>query len=807
MNHSKDLTSAAPKQQPADAPRFSKAVLRPPAYPLITHDPYLCVWSFADELYDEPTKHWTGRNHPLEGIISVDGQEYQFLGRPFTPPLVVVPTSVVKVYSSRYTFEKPAPNWHSLDYDDRNDYKWRTAHAPFGVKFNHRVDRAVWSAREIWMRRDFQLENPNFEDLYLNILHDDEVEVYLNGYLAYAWGPCGMEDYTYRELSAEVKNQLREGRNVMAIRCHNTNGHGVGFIDAGLSDLTSIANPIPNAVQQSVRVRATQTHYEFAAGGVDLAVTFTSPLLLDDLETLARPASYVTFRVQANDNAAHKVQIRFSASGQLAVNQPDQETEWRKFGSGTLKGGSVGTRTQEILGRKGDNVRIDWGHLYLVSSAATTHHTMEDETFAFTFPMGEIAGDAVEKYLILAYDDIYSVKYFYENLRPWWRRDEQMTAEQMLADAEQNYASLMAKCREFDAQLHSDAKAAGGEQYAQLCELSYRQAISAHKLVAHPDGSPLFFSKENFSNGSIGTVDVTYPSAPLFLLYNPDLLKAMMEFIFEYSESGRWTKPFAAHDLGTYPVANGQTYPEDMPVEECGNMIILMAAIAEVEGNAEYARRHWGTLKVWADYLKKEGFDPANQLCTDDFAGHLTRNANLSVKAILGMASFGVLAAQLGFSETAHEYTHMARAFALKWMQMADDTDHYTLTFGKKGSWSQKYNLIWDKLLDFNIFPPEVVEKEIAYYLNQQQTYGLPLDSRKHYTKSDWLVWLAAMARKKDDFDALMQPLYRYVNETPTRVPLSDWYDTTDAKQIGFQARSVVGGHFMKLLERRLLSK
>jgi len=808
---------------------------RPPAVPLVTVDPYTSIWSFTDKLNDSPTRHWTGKSQPLNGFVRVDGQAYQFMGTAPVSVKTILPVALSTSYEVQLTREKPADGWEKPGFQPTG---WQRGQAPFGNGQSNPVPPKTQWDREIWYRRTFTLGKVNPENLMLYISHDDDVEVFLNGVKAYDCAPCFIGDYREFAIAPEAKAALKEGQNVMAVHCKSPRGGA--YIDAGLIEEQKIevGAPVRPAEQQSLKVTATSSQYTFKAGPAELTVTFTTPLLLNDLDAMTRPASYITYSVKSTDGKSHAVQVMTSASGLLAVNQPFEEVDDKVFvqnnkaGEKGLIALSLGTSAQKILGQKGDDVRIDWGYALLEAQGAdaafgSNGELMQtfvrggrvgngkfasrpaapaaDQVMGVSKDLGNVSGSPVTTHVVIGYDDLYSVQYFGQNLRGWWRREAGMTAGKMLADAERDYAGLMERCRQFDEQLYNDALNSGGKEYAELCQIAYRQAIAAHKTVAGPKGELLFFSKENFSNGSIGTVDVTYPSAPLFLLYNPKLLKGMMEPIFFYSESGKWTKPFAAHDVGTYPLANGQTYGEDMPVEECGNMLILTAAIAAVEGNADYAKAHWPTLTTWVAFLKRDGFDPANQLCTDDFAGHLARNTNLSIKAIMGIASYAKLAGMLGNASVEREYMELARSLAQKWTQMAADGDHYALTFDKpQGSWSQKYNLVWDKLLKLNIFPKEVAQKEVKYYLTKQQPYGLPLDSRKTYTKNDWIIWTATLTDNQKDFETFVQPIYKFVDETPSRVPVSDWYETTDAKQVGFQARSVVGGFFIKILADRM---
>jgi hypothetical protein len=590
--------------------------------------------------------------------------------------------------------------------------------------------------------------------------------------------------------------------------------------------------------QRSVEVLPTRTIYQFEGAGVHLALTFLTPALPKDLDVLSRPVTYLIWNANAVDGKQHNVDVYFDASAAMAVNTIDQPVEWSRFHVADMEAMRLGSQQQPVLEKDGDNLRIDWGYLYIAagsdvhsSQAAAALNTSRaafqssgklpdaDDTetnrpansrnaagLAIAIPLGSVGAAPVSRHILIAYDDLWSLTFLERRVRAYWRRNS-ATAADLLTAAEHDFPSLLQRSEVFDRDLMQDLRKAGGEHFAQMTALSYRQSLAAHKLAVDADGTLLFFPKENFSNGCIDTVDVFYPSSPLYLLLNPKLLEGSVEPVMAYASMPRWRFDFAPHDLGRYPHANGQVYgggekteENQMPVEESSNMIILAAAIAHAEGNASLAQRYWPAITKWAAYLKDKGLDPENQLSTDDFAGHLAHNANLSIKAIVALGAYAQLARQLGHGADADAYMKTAKEFAARWVQMAADGDHYVLAFDKPGTWSQKYNLIWDTVLGLHLFPASVAQKEIAFYEAHQGKYGLPLDNRSEYTKLDWIYWTASLADSRKDFDAVIDPTWKFANESPSRVPLTDWYWTQDAKQRGFQARSVVGGLFMKML-------
>jgi hypothetical protein len=654
---------------------------RPPATPLITHDPYFSIWSTTDNLTDSETVHWTLSPQPINGVARIDGKPYRFMGR--------VP--------------------------------------------GRRPDE------------------------------------------------------------------------------------------------------LPAMKQTESSITPTHTRYEFQQDGVTIDFNFFTPALPDNIDVMSRPVTYLSWGVKSVDGAAHKVSLLLDVDPVIAVNERSQQVVLLRNQTSHLNVLSVGSRDQSILNRSGDPVRIDWGYFHLAvpknEDATTIIAPHPSADFAATgkiadsdsidmpqpagrlcphlavmFDLGSVSGQPVQRHLFVAYTEGYAIQFFQRNLRPYWQRNG-MPVNDLLDAAEEQYASLDDRGTEFDKELTDDLTRVGGAHYASIAILAYRQSLAAHKIAADLNGDAMMFPKENTSNGCISTVDVIYPSAPLFLFLQPKLLEAQLLPVLEYSALARWRFPFAPHDLGQYPLANGQVYgggemteENQMPVEESGNMLILVDALARAEGSAQLAERFWPQLSKWADYLKEKGLDPENQLTTDDFAGHVAHNANLSVKAIEGIEAFADLAHMLKHEDVASNYKAAAQSMAKSWISMAIEGDHYKLAFNSPDTWSQKYNLVWDEILGYGLFPKSVRDTEMTYYMTKMNQFGLPLDVRADYTKLDWSVWTATLASDPKQFNTIIDAIYKWTNETPDRVPLSDWYDTKTAKHIGFVARSVVGGVFIKAL-------
>lgn len=564
-----------------------------------------------------------------------------------------------------------------------------------------------------------------------------------------------------------------------------------------------------NLQQVDVRLKALSTIYTFEGAGIRLTARFITPLLLDDLKLMSRPVSYLAVSAVSLDGQNHHIEAELAVSEEICLDTKGQFAVTAEVsdvnGHPTVSMGSV---DQPVLARSDDDIRIDWGYFYLSAQKGTASIEKTDMTYCKV--KAPVADDSTSTLFTFAYDDGYSIEYFGKRLKSLWNQNG-TSIRQEIASAFLEYEDIIARCDVFDKQLQSDAVKAGGKEYAELLNLTYRQAIAAHKMAVDENGEILWISKECFSNGCAATVDVTYPSIPLFLLYNTELIKGMLRPIFRLAASNLWPFPFAPHDMGQYPLLNGQVYGANkmeyqMPVEECGNMLLTVAAVTAAEKDAGFAEKHLSVLEQWLDYLKQNGLDPENQLCTDDFAGHLAHNCNLSLKAICAIGAFSIVYSTLGQSQKAEECLKVSRQMAETWAEKADNGDgSFRLAFNSPDTFSLKYNMVWDKLMGLNIFPSYVMASEMASYRRRMQPYGIPLDNRANYTKSDWLVWTATMASTMEEFQEIIHPLWQAYNYTPSRVPTTDWYSTVTSMQCGFQNRTVQGGLFMKLLDDKKL--
>ena len=570
---------------------------------------------------------------------------------------------------------------------------------------------------------------------------------------------------------------------------------------------------LPAIKQTACEVTALLTQYEFTCSSIILAVDFYTPLLPDRLDIMARPVSYMRVSYVSADGKDHDVSLDIAASEEFCINlRGETPVRVSSLPLGvSLHGKKMGSVKQPLLSRRGDDLRIDWGYFALVGSKKSEVTGEKRDGMTWLSLSVALEEDAAET-LLFAYDDIKCLDYFGTQLDAYWKKDGQSFAD-MIKTAWKERESLYDLCHDFSLELYADAYEAGGEAYADLLSLAFRQVIAAHKLAVDPDGEALFISKECFSNGCAATVDVTYPSSPMLLYYNTELLKGTLRPIFRYAASEAWPYDFAPHDVGTYPWLIGQRYGENtetggfydesqMPVEESGNMLIMAANISMADGSLDFVRPHFPLLEKWVRYLEAYGEDPENQLCTDDFAGHLAHNCNLSLKAIMGLAGYAIMLRMDGREAEAEAFMNKARRMADSWVKRAANPDgSFRLAFDQPGSFSMKYNIVWDKLWNTGLFAPSVLYAEFASNRKHFGPYGMPLDNRQTYTKSDWIAWTATLAPTKEEFMDYIAPMVKAYSLSLSRAPLGDWYDTVTAEAIHFRHRSVQGGLFIKLLD------
>ncbi|KAI0115460.1 hypothetical protein GGR51DRAFT_546274 [Nemania sp. FL0031] len=679
----------------------------------------------------------------------------------------------------------------------------------------------------------------------------------------------------------------------------------------------------------------TNLTYTIRDSDIKITLSFLSPITPTSTLRQALPASYLTCFVEGSTD----VSLYIDVNGEWVSGRRESKIQWELEESRThqsearLKTWRIARAQEQLFTEMLD--RAEWGTLRVSAPADVKYQSgesrrtrqmfaefsslkneiddsyrgiFEDEPiFAFskTFKLSKnltssshLHHDSVVFTFALTQDPVvqFASARGLTLMRPLWA-SHFFTAEEMIQYHYNDYDTAVHLARNYSDQLARDAYASGSRDYQDIAALSARQVLGATQFSGTPD-SPILFLKEISSNGNFQTVDVIFPAFPFFLYTNPQWLAYLLEPLLEHQLSGQYPNDYSMHDLGAhFPNATGHSDGNDeyMPVEECGNMLIMGLALANAlrddtqpaftpralpwtkplglgpgksplsldahgmdsthedmgttgeKAAAKWLRRSYKLWIKWTGYLVRESLIPANQLCTDDFAGWLANQTNLALKGIVGIKAMSSIAEMVGEESDAKYYGDIADEYIDKWQEfgLSRDKTHAKLAYNWYGSWTTLYNIYADALLCFHLpdedstaggkglwdldqiplsdtgtgkskpkskkfIPDHIYQMQSDWYHNVLQRYGLPLDSRHLYTKSDWEFFAAAVASKKVRTQ-ILQNVAGWVNETATDRPFTDLYDTEGDggfPGINFMARPVVGGHFAFLaLERACQGK
>src|SRR3569833_3091656 len=611
---------------------------------------------------------------------------------------------------------------------------------------------------------------------------------------------------------------------------------------------------------------------EASSDSVKVTLSFLTPITPTSTFRQSIPAAYLTVHAEGGSDE----NLYIDLNGEWVSGNRDSRIRWdlshhepsAADGGVPIKTWKI-SRSEEQLFTEWDD-HAEWGTLYFTAPASVDHESgvsgptrtqfaqrgylsnrndrksrkvMEEEPiFAFSksFKLGSdknLSSDSVMFTFALIQDPIvqFASARGLTYMRPYWSNFF-VEADELIKYHYDDFDTATDLARNYSAQLSKDAFASGSTEYEEIASLSARQVLGATEFAGTPD-NPLLFLKEISSNGNCQTVDVIFPSFPFFLYTNPRWLAYLLEPLSEHQLSGQYPNDYSMHDLGYhFPNQTGHSDGNDeyMPVEECGNMLIMGLALvnafkydtepASVATAATAARplslsgaqeefvdaqgidKPWGgsrrtgekeaeewvarsykLWKQWTGYLVRESLIPRWQLSTDDFAGWLAYQTNLALKGIIGIRAMSEIADILGEEEDAKYYRNISETYISKWQDygISRDGTHAKLAYDWYGSWTTLYNLYADSLLCFHIpeknsdtsttasaggarhedqaplgdstnapkkstfIPDKIYKMQSDWYHYVLQRYGLPLDSRHLYTKSDWEFFAAAITSQK----------------------------------------------------------
>ncbi|KAH1580094.1 hypothetical protein KXW39_004810 [Aspergillus fumigatus] len=587
-------------------------------------------------------------------------------------------------------------------------------------------------------------------------------------------------------------------------------------------------NDVQPAVVQGAEYTATHSVFTASAGTVMVTLDFFSPVSPANYLRQSLPFSYLT--VSVSGTAGNSVQVFSSIDGRWTGESEGAVCEFNNAGSTAMfslkvedatlyaESSDMATWGEAIFAsRPASSSKLSFasGNKALVMSqfvkvgrlAAGRQQCKSGDIVALSHDLGVVIGDQ-EVTFAIGYVREKAINYLGKAYTGYYRAEYPDTYKAVSYFLD-DYLDALSESLILDRKLSTTAESVAGQKYADIVTLSTRQAYGGIDLTIPDDtldsSETLAFIKELSSDGNVNTVDVIMPAFPIYWVMDPDYIRLLLEPMMKYLSAGRWHKPYVIHDMGShYPNAIGHDdqQAEPMPIEECGNLMVLILAYVRATGDEAWAAQYFNILKGYADYLVQNGIDIAEQLSSNDAAGPLANETNLAIKAAVGLKAFGELTGLTEYSSIADSRADLLFAQGLG---TDEQKTHFVLQYpDKPSSWKIPYNLYPDVLLGLGTFPREVHQMSSAFFKSVRGEYGVPLDSRQDWAKSDWNMWLAGTL-DNSTCSEFVNDLWAFVTNGKHDWPFSDRYIATSAKgntpgvPVLCRARPTVGGHFALL--------